>query len=52
MALTPKLIATALTIVGVTAAAIGVALIYFPAALILIGVGLAAGGLFGFEVDG
>lgn len=51
ISITPKRLATVLTVGGGVTAAIGVALVYFPAALILGGLGLAALGLFAVEVD-
>lgn len=46
-----RLLAAAFVAVGVILAIAGVALIFPPAALIIAGVGLAAAGLFGIEVE-
>lgn len=51
MGLTRKHIATALVIGGGALAIAGVALVYAPAAVILAGLGLAAFGLLGIEVE-
>lgn len=51
MGMTPKRMADLCILTGLALATVGVALVFPPAALIAGGIGLAAFGLLGIEVD-
>ena len=51
-ALTRRNVATAMTLCGLSAVVVGVAVIWWPAAVIIAGLGLMALGLLGIDVGG